>query len=142
MKLENQVTTLETSKKLKELKVKQESLYYWVHPYNKSKLPKVEVAKNKWVLVDKLSDLFYRSKSDVFSAFTVAELLELLPASVHKLAKKPLGAWLSLEKTDDNKYVAGYGDEGVNVLDVRDNLAVEAVAKMLIYLLKSKLIIL
>jgi hypothetical protein len=68
MKLENQVCSLELAKKLKELGVKQESLFYWVRHWN----------EGKWV--DKL---FYLKDEDdkvnsFTSAFTVAELGEML----------------------------------------------------------------
>jgi len=60
MKLENQVTSLKLSKKLKKLGVKQESLFYWVN-----------------------GKLFLKDKDDLvnehISAFTASELGERLP---------------------------------------------------------------
>ena len=65
MKLENQLTTLETSKKLKELGVKQDSIWWW----------------NWW---DKDAGDIYTEILDTAdgfaSAFTVAELGEILPS--------------------------------------------------------------
>lgn len=63
MNLENQVTSLELSKKLKELGVKQESLYTWLHHNHK-----------EWKLV--LGDA---GVDEPVHAYTVAELGELLP---------------------------------------------------------------
>ena len=81
MKLESQVCSLELSKKLKELGVKQESLFYyraWENPISNI-LNAEDVPSDAWCL-------FYRyekySKSCDFeiSAFTVAELGTMLPA--------------------------------------------------------------
>jgi len=66
MKLENQVCSLELAKKLKELGVKQESLFYWF------------VYKNKYnELSTGLKKGGGHGKSR-FSAFTVAELGEMI----------------------------------------------------------------
>jgi hypothetical protein len=56
MKIEPQVTSLELSKRLRELGVKQESLFYWG---------------------DKPSDI------ECYSAFTASELLDLLPSFIN-----------------------------------------------------------
>jgi len=76
--IEKQVASLELSKKLKELGVKQESLFWWV-----------ELKDDKWGIVFKTDIGFYfkngagyRYKdygNTSFSAFTVAELGEMLP---------------------------------------------------------------
>lgn len=69
MKLEEQVVSLELAKKLKELEVKQESLYYWD-----------ENDKEVYRSID-------RSAKDIgcISAFTVAELGEILPIGYHNI---------------------------------------------------------
>lgn len=63
MKLEDQVVSLELAKRLKELEVMQESLFFWC---------------DNWV---HSQDSVYHSptSSETFSAFTVAELGEMLP---------------------------------------------------------------
>lgn len=67
MKLEDQVTSLELSKKLKELGVKQDSLWYWMTGHEK--------------LVSKqyFGEETMLKKDLLRSAFTVAELGEMLP---------------------------------------------------------------
>ena len=118
MKLENQVTNLELSKKLKELGFKQESLFYWGKT-----LGKFEIIYFPGNL----------TKSDAeigrVSAFTVAELGEMLPEFV-----------MSMRRTDDylctdfmNYRPYDYGKhEAETEADAR--------AKMLIYLIENDLI--
>ncbi len=66
MKLENQVCSLELAKKLKELGVNQESLFYWERQY----LPQVTT---DWRI------MLGHQYNEYISAFTVAELGEMLP---------------------------------------------------------------
>lgn len=70
MKLENQVCSLELAKRLKELGVKQESLWWWECHYGSE--PELRfVKKGK---ITETGDNWY------YSAFTVAELGEMLPS--------------------------------------------------------------
>jgi len=66
MKIEEQVTSLKLSKRLKALGVKQESIFYW----RKTSLGDYEATDRSNV---------YMPKDTFYSAFTVAELGELLP---------------------------------------------------------------
>ena len=59
MTIENQVTNLELSRKLKELGVRQESLWYWQK-------------QKSWFI-----HRYKPNREEVFSAFTVAELGEI-----------------------------------------------------------------
>lgn len=68
MKLEVQVTNLELSKRLKELGVKQESSFYWHRS--------IPVDLNDWALVRVNAG---GVAMEYISAFTVAELGEMLP---------------------------------------------------------------
>jgi hypothetical protein len=68
MKLENQVVSLEYAKKLKELGVRQESLFWWVE-YTDG-----HGEKEHWAIEN--NHVGYKQ---YISAFTVAELGEMLP---------------------------------------------------------------
>lgn len=130
MKLEQQVVSLELSKRLKKLGVKQESLFYWLE-YN-----------------DGYSEVIYRptdNKTDMgYSAFTVAELGEMLPdANCFKYEDKKYG-WVDY---GFSRYEGvwsvwigrgGYGEE-YKWEDEADTEA-NARAKMLIYLIENHLL--
>jgi hypothetical protein len=134
MKLENQVCSLELAKKLKELDVKQESLFLWQVYSNGSAhihLGRLEGFDVEYV-----------------SAFTVAELGEMLPAKL-KFTTPPE----PFPKTEQTTLMCGrYGSDGyweITYVGVEsENIYVErqavteanARAKMLIYLLENKLI--
>jgi len=123
MKLEQQVCSLELSKKLKELGVKQESLFSWVDVRLNYKEKDI-----RYQLVFKCQK-FYR---DEVSAFTVAELLDLLPAGT-----------TILKRTDiTTKTIARYYVETCEQYnkDWYDENPANACAKMLIYLLENNLL--
>src|SRR4051812_36893725 len=70
MKLEQQVCSLELAKRLKELGVKQESLYYWN-------------IRHIWIVLKAIGEPYItRKPEDYASAFTVAELGEMLPSEI------------------------------------------------------------
>ena len=146
MKLQDQVCNLELAKKLKELGVKQESLFWWARDHDE---------KEAMLMYGKPSGLYYGGSSgdnavwmgyhdrntdfpnevifdknkpaDLFSAFTVAELGEMLPIKM-KTVKKVSGkysCWISALPTSPVM-------ESQNEADAR--------AKMLIYLLENKII--
>jgi hypothetical protein len=74
MKLENQVCSLELAKRLKELGVKQESLFYWCQ-MEKPTRTAWDIRGEKFI-----DDYKYTSRElKYISAFTVAELGEMLP---------------------------------------------------------------
>lgn len=75
MKLEDQVTNLEISKKLKSLGVEQESYFYW-EGWNESITHEED-----------------GSFDDVYSAFTVAELIELLGNKLGVIDHFKNGEW-------------------------------------------------
>lgn len=125
MQLEKQVVSLELAKKLKELGVKQESCFYWLrgHIWYEKNIPKTE--------------------SQQFSAFTVAELGEMLPVVVKVKNKNYFitpthpdstikeywyGGYNSFDKTEELFYTHG------------NNTEADARAKCLIYLIENNLI--
>lgn len=122
MELEKQVCSLELAKRLKELGVKQESYCYWCD----GKLKATFLAFRK----DKPEECF-------FSAFTVAELGDMLPLEVRggliETGKRTIdggyGWFVCYEGAEDGPLIQGY----------RDTEA-DARAKMLIYLLENNLV--
>lgn len=77
MKLEQQVVSLELAKRLKELGVKQESYWFW--------------AKHKIIRpVAHLQDMYAVTlpEVDYYSAYTVAELGEMLPEFINENGKE------------------------------------------------------
>jgi len=130
MKLENQVSSLELSKKLKELGINQESLFKW------------HGEKNNWEI--KLST----ETSSNISAFTVAELGEMLPEEINfPLKNGKARKWSHSWGTRKCKLHA----QGMWVVTYSNYYAREtykkyaeteadARAKMLVYLIENKLI--
>ena len=134
MKLENQVVSLELAKKLKELGVEQDSLFYWCYEYRldgkKYSDKRADLTYNKY---NELTNTISYSKKEHISAYTVAELGEMLP----------LGYYTTRLFTDDNKK-----EEWIAILlpnseykgtGFRADTEADARAKMLIYLKENKL---
>lgn len=133
MKLENQVVRLELAKKLKELGVKQESYFYWEKsPFAYDK--KFVIRDNNFCLNPiKVRDPKDQNKYPRYSAFTVAELGEMLPNQSLEMSVKCYKGnnvyWAEYWKYDRQIYLVGGED---NEADAR--------AKMLIYLIGNNLI--
>ena len=131
MKLQQQVTSLELSKKLKELGVKQESLFYWCE------YRRWENEDNKMVEQDTVWEIDRsgvvggngHSTGRNFSAFTVAELGEMLYLHSEHFIK-------AYGDVFDFPGTGRVGDLGIINLMRRPDMG----AKMLIYLLENKLI--
>jgi hypothetical protein len=134
MELEKQVCSLELAKKLKELGVKQESLFRW-YVHNKG----VEISYYT-------HEYFERSYGvkivDSYPAFTVAELGEMLPIRIQGTNKN------GYARTDHffacysatYRFLVGYHADPIDELckSIADNEA-DARAKLLIYLLENNL---
>lgn len=129
MKLENQVVSLELAKKLKELGVKQESLYYWNYIVSSSYEGNDDHATRRegW----KLEMAHWEDeKAQWCSAFTVAELGEILSKVSGEVFRTAYGEVFNVRGT------AVVTPHGVQQLLTNPNLC----AKMLIYLLENSLI--
>jgi len=118
MKLENQVVSLELAKKLKDLGFKQESLFYWQLGLQ---IPYLVRAKS----------------SNCCSAYTVAELGEMLPLNIDGF---DLQIWREKGKESwDIAYNTDSGNLKIMPWEQSDTEA-DARAKMLIYLKTNNLI--
>lgn len=124
--MENHVTNLELSKKLKELGVKQRSTFYWHKNIG-----------NQFYIKRMLIHTV-NVKSDI-SAFTASELGEILPKRL--IGDHPL--WYLTIHCNDNYYNVGYETFNGKIekdFEARDKNMTNAMAKMLIYLIEQKLL--
>ena len=136
MKLQDQVSSLELSKKLKELGVMQCNIWYWQK-------------QKSWFIHQHKPD-----RDENYSAFTVAELGEMLPEAIR--IKKQFRMLTLLkrettnEKTRQTEMVYGYyyfdcvdgegcKDQTPEIPEYDINEA-DARAKMLIHLIENKLV--
>ncbi len=134
MNLENHVVSLELAKKLKELGVKQESLFEWSTTQNGQ-----NISLHETLLPShrNFNSPYYKS----YSAFTASELGELLPVSISS-EDSEYGFVLTINKSDERDYFSvsyenydfDYGETSYE-----KNLS-NSLAKMLIYLLKNDLL--
>lgn len=117
MNLENQVCLLQQAKRLKDLGVKQDSLFYHTNSDN-------------WGVMPKRSIDF---TGNPFSAFTVAELGMMLPNAFDTMA---------ISVSQNVRGWAAYDDNGNDVFKDEVNFSTEAEARaaMLIYLLENNLV--
>ena len=117
LELEKQVTSLEPSKELKKLGVKQDSLWYWV----------LLEGYFDYQLKQKGYDPHLRTTTkDFCSAFTVAEHGEMLPDGFHSIKF-------------NQKYRIGYNNDYIKAPTQVDDKEADARAKMRIWLIKNKL---
>jgi hypothetical protein len=127
MKLKNQVCSLELSKKLKELGVKQESLWIWMWVARGAGLN----TYHELTLTKKRPKGF--DETEDYSAFTVAELGDMLPCKIRSIRCKGNGLWLVSREIDDEIL----GEKAYHA--VQANTEANARAKMLVYLIENKL---
>lgn len=158
MKLEQQVCTLEQAKRLKELGVKQDSIFYWIETYiNRTRkfkvLPKYNEDGFDLVENESLQGIISgTSKNECYSAFTVAELGEMLPRDYDEVGKyytiADIGYGLDVAEESEIigfSIVEAYRDTSIDYPYFHPTKGVyttEAAARaaMLIYLLENKLI--
>ena len=126
MKLENQVVSLELEKKMKELGFKQESIWFW-QEYKSGGgciylLPKKEVK----------GFIGKTEVCDYYSAYTVAELGEMLPIGI-------VMTKYEFNKGGEIRWACAYNDENIGNRICDDTLA-NCLARMLIWLRGKKII--
>ena len=134
MNLKDQVTNLELSKRLKELDCKQESLWWWV-------FPDYGMGKPVVIRFDDRTKI-YLIKEDPVSAFTCAELGEMLP----EIIQLKEGVYELIIYKHNNSWRVGYQklgrpiDQIAMFEHIKDDTLANTTAKMLIYLIENKLI--
>ncbi len=141
MNLEQQVTSLEISKKLKELGVKQKSLFYH---YQKKRPKNPNMHEFDYCQKDQKWCLWWKPLKQegrlyrIYSAFTVAELGGMLP-NVLQIEDGGSTVWLEIIKITkwEVQYVEGSAEP---IFKKQDESEANARGKMLIYLLENKLI--
>jgi len=146
MELEKQVASFKLSKKLKELGVKQDSLFEWSTEFKKfNGEPTIQLMSGKFGLtVHHNIDwrVYDFKKRETYSAFTVAELGEMLPDNLVSSGMDS-GKWDCIygrrengedmpdsEWENDEKYEFGY-------IVITDKTEANVRAKMLIYLIEN-----
>ncbi len=137
MKLENQVTSLEPSKSLEKFRVKQDSMWMWVM-YKLWKEPQIWHSD---LATDVKITCLSGKRVYAYSAFTVAELGEMLPAYPPARLERQIGFNMRFVKEKhSNVWLVGYKklyiDDWWKVEEAKTE--VEATAKLLIHLLKNK----
>lgn len=136
MTLEDQVTSFELSKRLKELGVKQDSYFYWC--LDKDGLNGGLPLFYRLQDIRRLNQSFYYPK-DRIAAFTVAELLEILPL-INGNPLQLLKGYSILEYSPT--YFSKYDQilmsyETIETL--KDENSANCLAKMLLYLIENGL---
>jgi hypothetical protein len=121
MTLEQQVTSLELSNRLKELSVKQVSYFKWV------------LRRGTWSVWDEGMRSEYETgiEKEYSAAFTVAELGEMLPPERSSFMDENSGKW--------KMYIHSVMTGSVSKI-IAERTEAHARAKMLVYLLENKLI--
>jgi len=159
--LENQITNFKLSKRLKELGIRQSSLWYWLKGCDK----RIDLVSGLTSLLKPRTDIFVASLNPndcgciYYSAFTSAELGERLPVFVE--CKNNITRELIIIKgsgNNNNKYILCYThilcipyfmDAEINEVDFAphgaaeedwksfDNNFANAIAKMVIWLIEN-----
>jgi hypothetical protein len=142
MTLEQQVCSLEVAQRLRELRVKQESLCDWC-----------EIDDGDWIVMVRRQKEFatikeqYGEMDGCISAFTVAELGDMLPLDFW-VEDKRYFLGIDVSGAGSKDWVIGYYHEGRTPAGFNDTspdtktsgTEADARAKMLVYLLENELI--
>lgn len=126
MEIKKQVVSLSLAKRLKELGVKQESLFW----YEQVKVAGLNQWEKDYQLGFNNNSAPYHNGERIVSTFTVAELGELLPSD-HWTQKAQEGGWKTKETISMHSAIAPMFFEDTEA---------EARAKILIYLLESNIL--
>lgn len=159
MKLEDQVVSLELAKKLKELRIIKPSIFGWI--YHQHSDAQAWACKHKepnasWYVIRGTNDhksILWEGDKEI-SAFTISELMDLLPACVDKTVDEPFNFhWLHLKKRQvkNIQWIANYicdstsderGWDFFPLFDpnIYDEKLADCLAKLIIKLIESGLI--
>jgi hypothetical protein len=133
MELEKQVCSLELSKKFKELGVKQESAFYW----GRNDVEGFREFEPDLMTSREVEDLGFDALRDgVMSAFTVAELGEMLPVYSDSERMNDKGQRMNKGAI----WFCANDDFHQEVKHQYADTEADARAKMLIYLIENKII--
>ena len=127
MELEKQVCSLELAKRLKELGAKQDGFFVWV-----------ENVVGAWNVEVERNSVLPKSQGSYCSAFTVAELGEMLPNYFKHEQRGYLN--LVMKKLDDGSSEVIYKERTDTVFGQWAETEADARAKLLIYLIENSLI--
>lgn len=135
MKKEEQVCTLDQGKKLEELGVKADAIFFWYRGFSNVNGPAGTLVTKEWCDERCVQNAIY-------PAYTVAELGEMLPHTL--FGEKMLIVSAPSEETE-YLWCAMYVDVTEALSEVKEHWAdgdtmAEALAQLLIYLLTNKLI--
>lgn len=137
MKIEKQVTSLELSKKLKKLGVKQESYFEWKWGGQLSK------GNKEYLQIKGESKGMMCAGNEAwsfYSAFTVAELGSLLPMEIKDLNGKSGGIYFETTRIAFSSWIVEYLKGKKLIYIQKGDTEADARAKMLIYLIENNLI--
>lgn len=140
MELEKQVVSLESAKKLKELGCKQKSLFWWFIEKEIGKQESKPFVDHYYITSSGWGEPARFHYTKIASAYTVAELGELLPYRL-RLDSNDYWYWQTKLKHGgvEIRWKNSMGDGVLKPIVQEDNES-EARAKMLIYLYENKLI--
>lgn len=135
MNLSDQVISLELAKKLHELGVKQDSIFYWLEGCDCWLLHYVNY--NHYEPDRKI---FIENNSPCYSAFTASELLNILPFKIEK--ENSSFMLFKYDRTYKVEYIEWLCENEINekLHKTEDTNLVKSLAKMLIHLLENGLI--
>ena len=126
MKIEEQLTSLEISKQLKKLGIKQDSLWYWA---------RARGSKIYQLLDRKTAERLFSASAESYSAYTFAEISSMLPATLecNDDPYEPCdGIYIQTGKERDGTWNCNDGD-----YCAKSKRIVDAPAKMILYLLSE-----
>jgi hypothetical protein len=146
MNLSEQVCSLELSKKLKELGVKQDSLFYYasysIHENELASNELIFFIDNKRNVISSGFSWFCDDESPIdqkYSAFTASELLELLPTEI---SYQQISHYLSIISRGNyyNVHYRQFANDQFIPVSLSDETLTNTLAQTLIFLIEKGLI--